>query len=767
MGSTMSMTVSSVRTSPARSVAQRVTGRAPALGAHLWGDGIDVAVLASHATAVDLCLLDEDHGSFRERRFALHRGEHGVWQGHVPGVAAGQRYGLRVHGRWDPAAGLRHNPAKLLLDPYARGLTGEIVHGPEVYGHAVDEDLAPVPGWAPSDLDSAGHVRHGVILPEPPVVPADARPHVPWDRTVVYEAHVRGLTQRLPGVPEHLRGTYAGLAHPVTIAHLLDLGVTAVELLPIHAAGDEPFLVDKGLTNYWGYNTLGFFAPEPRYATEAAQAQGPGAVLDEVRGMVHLLHEAGLEVILDVVYNHTAEGGDGGPALSWRGLDNTEYYLHDGVRPAHLLDVTGTGNSLDFRRVHVVRMALDSLRYWVERIGVDGFRFDLATTLGRHGAEFTPHHPFFVALAADPVLSHVKLIAEPWDVGPGGWRTGQFPAPLADWNDRFRDATRTFWLSDPATGVAGGTGGDLRDLATRLAGSADLFGHGAVPGGRGPLASINYVTAHDGFTLADLVTYNRKHNEANGEDNRDGSDNNRSWNFEVEGPVATHSPVNDRGGPGDAAVRAGSTPTVHERGEDILLGRRRVVRNLLGTLLLSAGTPMVTAGDEIGRSQLGNNNAYCQDTEISWVDWELQPWQAELLATTRHLLRLRREHPVLRPAHFATGHTTEGDTIPDLAWYRADAEEMDSADWHDSRVRVLQMLRSGHAVGDGDLLLVLNGSLDPQEVTLPQGAGADYELLWDSAWECPPPEDAEPQVTAPRATTTMEPLTMRAYLSRR
>ena len=760
----MSMTASSVCTTAASSAAERVTGRAPALGAHLYGGGLDVAVFASHATAVDLCLLDEDHSTptgLSERRFALHRTEHGVWQGHVPGVGAGQRYGFRVHGRWDPASGLRHNPAKLLLDPYARAVTGSFELGPEVYGHAVDEHLAPLPDLEPSALDSVGHVRHGVVLPEPPVVPAEARPHTPWQRTVVYEAHVRGLTERLPGVPEHLRGTYAGLAHPATIAHLRDLGVTAVELLPIHASNDEPFLLERGLRNYWGYNTLGFFAPEPRYATAAAQAQGPAAVLEEVRGMVHLLHEAGLEVILDVVYNHTAEGGDGGPSLSWRGLDNTQYYLHDGQQ-AHLLDVTGCGNSLDFRRVRVVQMALDSLRYWTERIGIDGFRFDLATTLGRHGSEFSPEHPFLVALATDPVLSRTKLIAEPWDVGPGGWRTGQFPAPMADWNDRFRDAVRTFWLSDPATGVTGGTGGDLRDLATRLAGSADLFAHGPVPGGRGPLASINYVTAHDGFTAADLVTYNHKHNEANGEENRDGTHDNRSWNHGVEGPVA---PGDERGGPGDAAERAGRAPTLDERGPGILLARRRSVRNLLGTLLLSAGTPMITAGDELGRSQLGNNNGYCQDSEISWVDWELEPWQEDLLATTRHLLRLRREHPVLRPDHFANGRTAEGDLIADLAWFRADAARMDSAAWHDSRVRVLQMLRSGHAVGDCDLLLVLNGSLGAQDVTLPQGAGADYTLVWDSAWERP--AAGEPQVAAPGSVTTMEPLTMRAYLSRR
>jgi len=768
----MSMTASSVRMTATHSTAQRTTGPSPALGAHLRDGGVDVAVVAPLASAVDLCLLDPEPSSptgFTERRYALHRGPHGVWQGRVPDVHSGQRYGYRVHGRWDPAAGLRHNPDKLLLDPYTRGVTGEFRLGPEVYGHTVNEDLAPVAGWHRSELDSAGHVPHGVLLDDVAPVPDHARPHVPWERTVIYEAHVRGLTMQLPGVPEHLRGTYAGLAHPATIAHLQSLGVTAVELLPIHAAGDEPFLLERGLTNYWGYNTLAFLAPEPCYATREAREQGAAAVLDEVRGMVHLLHQAGIEVLLDVVYNHTCEGGDGGPTLSWRGLDNAGYYMHDGVRPAHMVDVTGTGNSLDFRRTRVVQLTLDSLRYWVQYVGIDGFRFDLATTLGRNGAEFTPDHPFFVAVATDPVLSRVKLIAEPWDVGPGGWRTGEFPAPFADWNDRFRDAARTFWLSDPATGVAGGTGEDLRDLATRLAGSADLFAHGPVPGGRGPLASINYVTAHDGFTLADLVTYNLKHNEANGEDNRDGSDDNRSWNHEVEGPVTVPAdePRDERGGPGDAAAAAGWTPREHHRGADILAGRRRSVRNLLGTLLLSAGTPMLTAGDELGRSQRGNNNAYCQDNEISWVDWELAPWQEELLATSRYLLRLRREHRVLRPDVFATGHTAPGDTIPDLSWYRQDAGPMSPGDWHDSHVRVLQMLRSGRPFGDSDLLLVLNGSLADQTVTAPRGAGVTYELVWDSSWEHPPQDPTPAERLAPGATTEMAGLSLRVYLAQR
>ncbi|MEE6273348.1 glycogen debranching protein GlgX [Georgenia sp. MJ278] len=711
------------------------------LGAHLVDGGLDVVVFASHAEALDLCLLDVGPGGApSERRFRLRRGAAGLWHGHVPGVGPGQHYGLRAHGRWDPSAGLLHNPAKLLLDPYARGIAGTVdLEGP-VYPYRRTADGAAT--GAPDDSDSAGHVPHGVVVDDP-FPAADNRPRTPWERTVLYEAHVRGLTMQLPGVPEHLRGTYAGLAHPATIAHLRDLGVTTVELLPIHAGSPEPFLAERGLTNYWNYNTLAYFAPEPAYATRAAQAAGPAAVLDEVKGMVHLLHEAGLEVVLDVVYNHTCEGGAHGPSLSLRGLDNTSYYLHDGVAPAALVDVTGCGNSLDFRRTRVVQLVLDSLRFWAGEIGVDGFRFDLAVTSGRNGGEFSPDHPFLVALVTDPVLAGTKLIAEPWDMGPGGWRTGEFPAPMADWNDRFRDALRTFWLADPAAATHGRTGSDLRDLATRLAGSADLFSRSEVPGGRGPLASINFVTAHDGFTLADLVTYDRKHNEANTEDNRDGTDNNRSWNHGVEGPILA----------GSERMR-------------IDTARRRSMRNLLGSLLLSAGTPMLTAGDELGRTQRGNNNGYCQDNEISWVDWDLTPWQRDLLATTRHLLRLRREHPVLRPTRFATGRTASGDSLADLAWFSADGEPMDAAAWHDPHARVLQMQRSGHPVGDRDALILINGSLGARTVRLAPGRGTTLTLAWDSAADAPPnPVDGGTPVY-PGQAVNLEPLSMRLYLTR-
>ncbi|MFD1507472.1 glycogen debranching protein GlgX [Georgenia yuyongxinii] len=732
---------------------ERAPGRARSprrLGAHLVGDGVDFAVHASRAEQVVLCLLDDaPDGTLTERRYLLRGPVAGVWHGHVPGLRAGQRYGFRVHGLWDPASGLTHNPAKLLLDPYARALSGRVDLHPAIYGHAVDDALAPVDArTTPSDLDSAPYVAHGVVVDDgfDGAVPP---PRVPWSKTVLYEAHVRGLTMRLPGVPAELRGTYAGLAHPVTIAHLKRLGVTTVELLPIHANLAEPFLTAKGLTNYWGYNTLSFFAPEPTYATRAAQEAGPHAVLAEVKGMVALLHAAGLEVVLDVVYNHTCEGGADGPTLSLRGLDNTGYYLNDGAHPANLIDVTGTGNSLDFRRTRVVQLALDSLRYWAGEIGVDGFRFDLAVTLGRHGAEFTPYHPFLVAKATDPVLAETKLITEPWDLGPGGWRTGQFPAPMADWNDRFRGAVRSFWLADAGAQSKGSPGRDLRELATRMSGSADLFGLGEVPGGRGPLASVNFVTAHDGFTLADLVAYDHKHNEANLEDNRDGTDDNRSWNHGVEGEVLRDSPF---------AV--------------VLPLRRRSMRNILGTLLFSAGTPMLTAGDEIGRTQHGNNNAYCQDNVISWVDWRMMPWRQDLLDTVSYLLTLRREHPVLRPARFASGRPAPGDDVPDLAWFDMRGEPMAAHQWHDPHHRVLQMLRSGRPAGDGDALVVLNGSLDQCEVALPPGRGRDYELVWDSAWERPQfsraSSESEPMsmLASPGEGVELEALSMRLYLTR-
>lgn len=712
----------------------------PPLGVHPTPDGgIDVAVLASHATAVDLCLIDPDgSGGYHERRIELEGPVYGVWHVHVTDVAHGQRYGFRTYGPWDPEAGLRHNPAKLLVDPYARGLAGELTYAPEVYGTADD--------GSPDDRDSIAHVPHGVVVGPLPAPSPLSRPHIPWGDTVIYEAHVRGLTALNEQIPEELRGTYAGLAHPVTIEHLKSLGVTTLELLPIHASVAEPRLAAQGLTNYWGYNTLGFFAPHSAYATRAAQERGADAVLDEVRGMVHLLHDAGIEVLLDVVYNHTCEGGDDGLHLSWRGLDNTLYYLRDDATPSVPADVTGTGNSLDFRRTRVIQLALDSLRYWAEEVGVDGFRFDLAVTLARGTYGFDPDHPFLVALQTDPVLSGLKLVAEPWDVGPGGWQTGRFPPPLAEWNDQFRDAIRGFWLEAPKKGSHGEPMRGLRHLATRLAGSADLFGPGDPPLVRGPVASINYVTAHDGFTLADLVAYEHKRNQANGEDNRDGTDNNLSWNHGLEG----HTPQGD-----DATT---------EPWEVIVPLRRRSQRNLLAMLLLGAGTPMLTAGDESGRSQGGNNNAYVQDNEVSWVPWKLDAAGEDLLATTRFLAGLRQEHPALRADSFFLGVPRPYESDIDLLWFSEDGAAMDAATWDTPGRRVLQMLRPGPGEGDADVLVVINGGLSDVEVTLP--AERSWDQVWDSGWDIPEcPEDEEALRGATSAT--LDALSVQVFLGRR
>jgi glycogen operon protein len=682
---------------------------APPLGVRLHADGADVAVYAGHATSVDLCLWSPD-GSSREVR--LTQRVHGVHFDRVPGVRAGDRYGLRADGPWCPAEGHRYNAAKLLVDPNARAVTGSLSWRPEVFGHAVGDDLTGDVGVR-DDRDSSPFVPKGVVVDERFDWGDDRPPSVPWSRTVVYEAHVKGLTRCLPGLPEELRGTYAGLAHPATLDHLTSLGVTTVELLPVHAFVSEPALVRRGLTNYWGYNTLGFFAPHEAYAS----ADDPGSALREFKGMVRLLHAAGLEVVLDVVYNHTCEQGADGATLSWRGLDQAAYYRL-GPDGRHV-DMTGCGNTLDFGHPRVVQMTLDSLRYWVRECHVDGFRFDLATTLARgRDGRFDPDHPFLVALRTDPVLSRVKLVAEPWDLGPDGWRTGQFPPPLGEWNDRYRDTMRTLWLADSARRLRGEHGHGVREAATRLAGSQDLFGQGT----RGPLSSVNYIASHDGFTLADLTTYDRKHNEANGEGNRDGHDDARSWNHGVEGPS-------------DQAAIEGA--------------RHRSVRNLLGSLLFSTGVPMIAAGDEMGRTQAGNNNAYCQDNRTSWLDWQLAPWQRDLLTTTRHLLRLRRELPALRSRAFFAGRPVHEDGTTDLAWFDASGELMTGATWTDTDQRVLQMFVHGDTVGSpahvddleaaGDsVLVVVCCAVTDTTVTLPPPPwGSSYLLLWDSAEAVP------------------------------
>ena len=730
-------------------------GRPVRLGAWVIGDGVDFAVRAGNATLVELCLFEvnEITGELHETRHELVRGFQNIWAGHVPGVKIGQLYGYRVHGKWDPKIGMMHNPAKVLLDPYARAI-GQVpqlnnaIYGyenyekltlhdaesslevPEINGDSASGEVRETNYFSKDNRDSAPYAALGMVVAD---TPADNTfPRTPWQKTVIYEAHVVGLTKNFTALPEEIRGTYAGLGHQETIKYLTDLGITALELLPIHAKFSEPFLALKNLENYWGYNTLSYFAPEPSYATKSAQEIGPHAVIEELKQAIQNLHSAGIEVLLDVVYNHTCEAGAEGPTLSLRGLDNTSYYRHNSRQIGQLVDTTGCGNSLDFRRISVIQLTLDSLRYWVEVMGVDGFRFDLAVTLGREGDNFNSSHPLYRAMATDPVLCDVKLINEPWDLGPNGWQTGNFPAPCADWNDHFRDTVRSFWVNEPGKIMHGGVGNDIRDLATRLSGSADLFNHGITPGGRGIYASINFVTVHDGFTMRDVVSYNHKHNEANLEGNRDGSENNSSWNHGEEG------------------------------GNDFEIEkfRQKSVRNLFGTLIFSAGTPMIAAGDEIYKTQFGNNNAYCQNSQISYLAWDGSEVSKNMFATVSYLLRLRREHITLRPNRFYTGEFGS-DGICDLEWFDAFGQRLADYQWFDCHMRTIQMLRSGKGV-DVDVLLVLNGAIEDVELRLTPGRGENYRLVWDSNWEKP---RTNTEVYAPGAPTRIGAMSMQVYFT--
>jgi glycogen operon protein len=581
-----------------------------------------------------------------------------VHHGIVDGFPMGSRYGFRSSSEDDalpvsvPTVAFEDDGEQpLLLDPY---------------GRAVDQRDGLL-----TNVRMSGGFDWG----------GDRNPHISWRNTIIYEAHVRGQSMLHPDIPEELRGTYAGLAHPAMIEHLTGLGITSVQLLPVHFHLDEPHLQNLGMTNYWGYNTAAFFAPHPAYATEAAQMAGPQAVQDEFKGMVKLLHAAGLEVILDVVYNHTAEGGRDGQTLSFRGLGEMQYYRHDGH--GRYVDTTGCGNSLNFGHPRVVQLVLDSLRYWVDEFHIDGFRFDLAVTLCRNAAnDFDPHHPFLVAIAADPVLSSVKLIAEPWDVGYGGWQTGRFPPGWVDWNDHFRDALRSFWLADRAAIDAGGQGGSVARLADSISGSASLFAES----GRTRMASVNFFTSHDGFTLADLVSYVRKHNEANGEQNRDGHGDNRSYNHGFEGPTED---------------------------EEILALRAQTSRNLMATLMVSMGVPMITAGDEIGRTQQGNNNAYCQDNAITWLDWTSTPESHAMLRSTKRVIRLRKEFLAGQPHHYPSR-----DKQAYLHWFDEHGKPMSMDRWNDPQHRVVQLLL-GSDDGQVDGLVVVNGSANDIKITLP------------------------------------------------
>ena len=655
------------------------------LGATYDGRGTNFALFSEVAEKVELCLFDEDRV---ETRVELTEVDAYVWHGYLPQVDPGQRYGFRVHGPFDPGAGQRCNPNKLLLDPYAKATDGTIEWHPSLFGYNFgDEDSR-------NDEDSAPHMMLGVVVNPFFDWTGDRRLSVPYNESLIYEAHVKGLTQLHPDVPEEMRGTYAGLAQPAVIKHLQQLGVTAVELMPVHQFVHDSHLLERGLRNYWGYNTLGFFAPNAEYSS----IREAGGQVQEFKGMVRTLHQAGLEVILDVVYNHTAEGNHLGPTLSFKGIDNAAYYrLVDDDR-RYYMDYTGTGNSLNVGHPHSLQLIMDSLRYWVTEMHVDGFRFDLAAALAREFYDVNRLAAFFELVQQDPVISQVKLIAEPWDVGPGGYQVGNFPPQWSEWNGKYRDAVRDFWRGEP----------NLGEFAARVAGSADLY----ETSGRRPFASINFITAHDGFTLRDLVSYNDKHNEANGEENRDGESFNRSSNHGVEGPT------DDPG---------------------VLAARAREQRNLISTLLLSQGVPMLLHGDEIGRTQNGDNNTYAQDSEISWVNWDAV--DAPLMEFTGTLARLRAQHPTFRRKRFFTGAAVRvGERLNDIVWLHPDGRPMVDGDWNAPDARALGMYLNGQGIAGRDAtgnriidehaLLYFNGGNDPVRITLP---AKEYAAAWEVA----------------------------------
>jgi isoamylase len=670
-------------------------GSAYPLGATFDGAGTNFAVFSEVAERVELCLFDEDGD---ETRLDLPEVTAFCWHGYLPQVGPGQRYGFRVHGPWAPEAGHRCLPEKLLLDPYAKAVAGQVAWHEAVfpYHRWGDADAA---GDEPNRLDSAPYMPRSVVVNPYFDWADDHPPRTPPHETVIYEMHVKGFTARHPEVPAELRGTYAGLAHPAALRHWQRLGVTALELMPVHQFVHDDRLLARGLRNYWGYNSIGYLAPHNEYATiavEAGAAAAAGQQVQEFKQLVKALHREGIEVILDVVYNHTAEGNHLGPTLCFKGLDNAAYYRLPPENRRFYQDYTGTGNSLNMRHPHVLQLIMDSLRYWVEEMRVDGFRFDLAATLARELHDVDRLSAFFDIIQQDPVVRGVKLIAEPWDVGEGGYQVGNFPPLWSEWNGKYRDTVRDYWRGAERT---------LGDFANRFCGSSDLY----ATTGRVPSASINFVTAHDGFTLADLVSYDDKHNQANGEDNRDGTNDNRSWNCGVEGP--TDDP-------------------------QVLALRRRQQRNFLATLLLSQGIPMLLGGDEIGRTQRGNNNAYCQDNEISWFDWEAA--DEPLLAFTAELVALRRQHPVFRRRRWFLGRPIHGAGVKDISWFKPDGVEMGEADWREGAARALGVFLNGGAIQDPDsrgepvqdasFYLMFNGFEQPLGFRLPDGAG------WGRQW---------------------------------
>jgi isoamylase len=677
-------------------------GRPDPLGATWDGQGTNFALFAQQATHVELCLFEEMYGK-ETARFTLPERTRNVWHAYLQGIGPGQLYGYRVHGRYAPREGLRFNPNKLLVDPYTRAIGGHIDWSSPVFGYRLGtrtEDLT-------RDVhNSARGMPKSVVVDESFDWDDDRRPNIPLSESVVYEVHVKGISQCHPDVPAKLRGTYLGLSSEPIIEHLRSLGVTAVEVLPVHHFIDDKFLLDEGLDNYWGYNTLGFFAPAARYASGDR-----GVQVSEFKTMVKRLHAAGIEVFLDVVYNHTAEGNHLGPTLSFRGVGNPTYYSLMPDNPRYYRNFTGTGNSLNVSNAQTLKLIADSLRYWVEQMHVDGFRFDLAITLAREPDAYDPGAAFFDIIHQDPVLSRVKLIAEPWDVGDFGYQVGNTPVLWSEWNGKYRDNVRKFWKGDP---------GQIAELAYRLSGSSDLYRLS----GRGPSGSINFITAHDGYTLRDLVSYHDKHNEANNENNQDGANDNNAWNSGAEGPTD------------DAEINA-------------LRARRQ--RSFLATLMLSQGVPMLLGGDELGRTQKGNNNAYCQDNEISWFNWHLDDQQRELLEFTRGLIAFRKAHPVLRRRRFFEGLFLPGADIKDLTWFKANGREIVDEQWADPEVRSIAMRLAGEAIdereprggriSDDTLLVLLNAGHEVLTFTLPEAGGAadcQWELLMDTRAPTPP-----------------------------
>ncbi len=691
-------------------------GTAYPLGATYDGAGTNFSLFSEVADAVEVCLIERDG---TEERIPLDEVDGYVWHAYLPTITPGQRYGFRVYGPWDPAAGYRCDPSKLLLDPYGKAFDGEFRYGPAMFSYDLSADDDSGSGTRPM-IDSLGHTMTSVVINPFFDWASDRAPRTPYHETIIYEAHVKGMTQTHPGVPDELRGTYAGLAHPAVIEHLRSLNVTAIELMPVHQFIHDFRLLDLGLRNYWGYNTFGFLAPHNAYAA----VRRAGAAVAEFKTMVRTFHDAGIEVILDVVYNHTAEGDQLGPTINFRGIDNRAYYrlLDEDLR--YYKDYTGTGNSLNARHPHTLQLIMDSLRYWVLEMHVDGFRFDLAATLARELHEVDRLSAFFDLIQQDPVISQVKLIAEPWDVGEGGYHVGNFPGLWTEWNGKYRDTIRDYWRGEPAT---------LGEFASRLTGSSDLY----EATGRRPGASINFVTAHDGFTLNDLVSYNEKHNEANGEGNRDGESHNRSWNCGVEGP--THDP-------------------------EILELRYRQMRNFMTTLMLSQGTPMIAHGDEMGRTQLGNNNVYCQDSELSWMDWSLLERNADLLAFARKVTALRKDHPVFRRRRFLAGTPVRsGGQSRDIAWLTPGGQEMTLEDWDSGFGKSIAVFLNGEAIPEPDargfrvvddsFLLCFNGHDQALDFVIPQGS---YGKQWTADVDTTDPTGATSLVAAAGDKITLE-----------